>query len=191
MKINSLKRYWAGPKGSDGPRHSAAQAWLPLRLSDWRAGPPCHWHRTGETAHVGAAMVELADGDLPDETDGTGVPYVMNRVYWYSNLAPYWPLSTPATELGGSAMAHGGARPRSGRTEPARTVTPSPEQQRATEKTKQEVGKEERSCAVLATVSSNSGELRWRRELNWATTLGYLARRWDGVARGGEDGAER
>ena len=34
-------------------------------------------------------MDELADGDLPDETDGTGVPYVMNHVYWYSNLAPY------------------------------------------------------------------------------------------------------
>jgi len=29
MGIKSLKRYWAGPKGSDGPRHSAAQAWLP------------------------------------------------------------------------------------------------------------------------------------------------------------------
>ena len=34
-------------------------------------------------------MDELTDGDLPDETDGTGVLYVMNRVYWYSNLAPY------------------------------------------------------------------------------------------------------
>ena len=70
-------------------------------------------------------------------------------------------------------MAHGGARPRSGRTEPARTVTPSPEQQRATEKTKQEVGKEERSCAVLATVSSNSGELWRRRKLKWGHYLGF------------------
>ena len=34
-------------------------------------------------------MDELADGDLPDEIDGTGVPFVKNRVYWYSNLAPY------------------------------------------------------------------------------------------------------
>ena len=72
-------------------------------------------------------MDELADGDLPDETDGTSVPYVMNRVYWYSNLAPYRPLSTPTTELGGSAMAHGGARPRSGQTGPTGTVTSSPE----------------------------------------------------------------
>ena len=72
-------------------------------------------------------MVELADGDIPNETDGTGVPYVMNRVYWYSNFAPYGPLSTPAMELGGSAMAHGGARPRSGQTGPTGTVTSSPE----------------------------------------------------------------
>ena len=34
-------------------------------------------------------MVELADGDLPNETDGTGVHYMMNCVYWYSNLVPY------------------------------------------------------------------------------------------------------
>jgi hypothetical protein len=34
-------------------------------------------------------MVELADGDLPDETDDTGVHYVMNRIYWYSKFAPY------------------------------------------------------------------------------------------------------
>ena len=34
-------------------------------------------------------MIELADGDLPGETDGTNVTYVKNRVYWYTNHAPY------------------------------------------------------------------------------------------------------
>ena len=52
--------------------------------------------------------MELADGGFSGDDDGTSVTASTACIDWYPNLTLYRPLSTPATELGGSAMAHGG-----------------------------------------------------------------------------------
>ena len=67
-------------------------------------------------------------------------------------------------ELGGSAMAHGGARPCFGLAGPAWVVTSSPEHQRMTGKAIRKLGKEKRSGAAMATGSSNSGEVQTAAE---------------------------
>ena len=71
------------------------------------------------------AAAKLADGGVFGEDDGTNMTASTSRVDWYPNLTPYRPLSTPAMELGSSAMAYGGAQPRSGLTGPAGMVTSS------------------------------------------------------------------
>ena len=60
---------------------------------------------------------------------------------------------------GGSAMAHGSAWPCFGLAGPVLMVAPSPEHLHMMEKARRELGKEERSSVVLATVSSNSGKV--------------------------------
>ena len=61
-------------------------------------------------------------------------------------------------------MAHGGARPCSGLAGLAMAVASSPEHLLVMAKARRGLGKDERVCAVLATVSSNSSEVRRRRK---------------------------
>ena len=73
-------------------------------------------------------------GGFSSDDDGTYVTAKTYCVDWYPNRKPYRPLGTPATELGGSAMAHGGARPCSGLAGPTGVVTSSPRHQHMMEK---------------------------------------------------------
>ena len=70
-------------------------------------------------------------------------------------------------------MAHGGARPCSGLAGPAMAVASSPEHLLAMAKARRGLGKDERACAVLATVSSNFGEVRRQRKLKCGHYLGF------------------
>ena len=76
----------------------------------------------------GAAAAKLTDDGFTGDEEGTSVTASTSRMDWCPNRALYRPLSTPATELGGSAMVHGGARPRSGLTGPVELATSSHEQ---------------------------------------------------------------
>ena len=70
-------------------------------------------------------------------------------------------------------MAHGGARPCSGLAGLAMAVASSPEHLLAMAKARRGLGKDERAYDVLATVSSNSGEVRRRRKLKCGQYLGF------------------
>ena len=72
--------------------------------------------------------MKLVDGGFTGDEDGTSMTASTSHVDWCPNRALYRPLSTPATELGGSAMVHGGARPRSGLIGPAELATSLDEQ---------------------------------------------------------------
>ena len=62
--------------------------------------------------------VELTDDGITGDEEATSMTALTSRVDWCPNRALYRPLSTPATELGGLAMAHSGVWPRSGLTGP-------------------------------------------------------------------------
>ena len=153
------------------------------------AGPMRQRHENRGHGLLDANLVELADGGVSGDDDGTSVTASTSRVDRHPNLKLYRPLSTPATELGGSALAHGGARPCFGLTGPAWMVTSSPEHQCVMEKARWELGKEERSGAVLATESATPARSGRRRESKCGHYLGSPAQWRDGRARGGYGGA--
>ena len=71
-------------------------------------------------------------------------------------------------------MAHGAARPCSGLAGLAMAVASSPEHLLAMAKARRGLGKDERAYVVLATVSSNSDEVRRRWKLKCGHYLGFF-----------------